>query len=210
MTKNDLPTISIQGKEYVLVKDRVLFFNENYKNYKNGAIKTEIVKYENGQVIVRAIVIPDVSSPERYFTGMSQAKEDTGYINRTAALENAETSAVGRALAMMGIGVFDSLASADEVAKTESESNQPRNPFSPHREPNAICKFCKAEAEERFGVSKRGNSYHAIFCLKNPNHIEWLTANPSQTQIIEEAQEKNIKAEVASVNEDKVVNEDNV
>jgi transcriptional regulator NrdR family protein len=38
-------------------------------------------------------------------------------VNKTAALENAETSAVGRALAMMGIGVIESIASVDEINK---------------------------------------------------------------------------------------------
>lgn len=184
MTKNDLPTVSIKGKDYVLVKDRLLFFNENYPK---GAIKTELVKYENGQVIVCAKVYPDVSVPDRYFTGWSQAKESDGMVNKTAALENAETSAVGRALAMMGIGVLESLASADEMVKAEEAAS---SPIPTHREPNAICKFCKGEAEERFGISKKGNSYHAIFCLRNPKHIEWISSS-SQEKIDEVVNSEN-------------------
>jgi hypothetical protein len=37
-TNGQLPTIDIKGKDYVLVKDRVLFFN---KEYPNGAIQTQ-------------------------------------------------------------------------------------------------------------------------------------------------------------------------
>ena len=51
--------------------------------------------------IVKAFVVPDVDKPQRMFTGYSQAKRGDGFINKTSALENAETSAVGRALAMM-------------------------------------------------------------------------------------------------------------
>lgn len=123
MTKNELPTVSIKGNDYVLVKDRILYFNETYPN---GAIKSDMVSYTDGQVIVCTKVYPDVSNPERFFTGWSQAKEADGYINKTAALENAESSATGRALAMMGIGVIESIASADEVNKaTQPVKKQP-------------------------------------------------------------------------------------
>ena len=63
-----------------------------------------------------------MSAPDRYFTGLSQEKVGDGYINKTSAMENSETSAVGRALAMMGIGVIDSIASVDEVRKAENRS----------------------------------------------------------------------------------------
>ena len=48
-------------------------------------------------------------------------------INITAAMENAETSAVGRALAMMGIWVIDSIASADEMKKAWATEEQKEN-----------------------------------------------------------------------------------
>lgn len=108
--------ISIKGKQYVLVADRVLYFNENYTN---GCIQTEQLE-STDRVEFKAKVIPDASVPERYFTGHSQAVWGDGYINKTSALENAETSAVGRALALMGIGVIESIASADEINKAKS------------------------------------------------------------------------------------------
>jgi hypothetical protein len=108
--------IKIKGKDYVLVSDRIIYFNEEYPN---GAITTCLVTNpEDEMVVIKAIVTPDCSKPERKFTGYSQAKWGDGYINKTSALENSETSAVGRALAMMGIGVIDSIASVDEIKKT--------------------------------------------------------------------------------------------
>ena len=105
---------NIKGKQYVLVSDRVLAFNELYPN---GSIETKIISDPSSDmVIVKATIVPDVSV-QRTFTGHSQAKWGDGLVNKTAALENAETSAVGRALGMMGIGVLDSIASADEMAK---------------------------------------------------------------------------------------------
>ena len=110
--------IKISGKDYVLVSDRIIYFNENYPN---GSIETKLVSpVESDIVVVKATVCPDNSHPTmRVFTGYSQAVKGAGFINKTAALENAETSAVGRALAMMGIGVIDSVASVDEINKAE-------------------------------------------------------------------------------------------
>jgi hypothetical protein len=113
-----LPTVKISGRDYVLVKDRILAFNELYPT---GSITTELVSYENKQVIIKATVKPEKES-DRIFTGYSQAIEGEGYINKTSALENCETSAVGRALAMMGIGVIDSVASVDEINKAQRQT----------------------------------------------------------------------------------------
>ena len=107
--------IDIKGKQYVQVKDRVLYFNDEYAN---GCIITQLESEPSSKmVVVKAKVTPDMAKPERYFTGYSQATWGDGMVNTTAALENAETSAVGRALAMMGIGVIDSVASVDEMNK---------------------------------------------------------------------------------------------
>ena len=106
--------VSIKGKQYVLVSDRVLFFNETYKE---GCISTELLSVpEAERVVVRATVFPEGISG-RFFSGHSQAVIGEGMVNKTSALENAETSAVGRALAMMGIGVIESIASVDEMKK---------------------------------------------------------------------------------------------
>ena len=115
----ELKGINIKGNEYILVKDRVLYFNENYPN---GKIETELLSEINSEMVVmKATITPDVGNPIRIFTGFSQATWGDGYINKTAAMENCETSAVGRALGMMGIGVIDSIASADEYNKAQTQ-----------------------------------------------------------------------------------------
>ena len=113
--------IDIKGKQYVLVADRVVYFNDTYTN---GSITAQQVTDPLSlTIVIRATVTPDCDKPERYFTGYSQAIIGDGYINKTSALENAETSAVGRALAMMGIGVIESIASVDEIKKTTHYSS---------------------------------------------------------------------------------------
>ena len=129
-----LPTINIKGSEYTLVKDRVLEFN---RLYPNGCIKTEQLE-STDRVEFKATVTPDVKNPVRFFTGHSQAVWGEGMVNKTSALENAETSAVGRALALMGIGVIDSIASADELKKAETN-------YDPSLEKAPFCSLCGQE-----------------------------------------------------------------
>jgi hypothetical protein len=113
--------ISIKGKSYVQVKDRIIFFNENYPN---GSIQTKM--WSRGDIIrVKAYVIPDVSNEHRVFNGFSESVRGGEGVDKTSAIENCETSAVGRALAMMGIGVLDSVASADELRKAGVSDNEP-------------------------------------------------------------------------------------
>lgn len=117
--------IDIKWKKYVLVSDRVLYFNETYPN---GSITTE--RFSEWELeIVKATIIPDCEQPWRQFTGYSQAKWGDGFINKTSALENAETSAVGRALAMMWIGVIDSIASLDEINKAENTAKTSKKSY---------------------------------------------------------------------------------
>lgn len=111
--------IEIKGNEYVKVADRITYFNENYEN---GVIKTEVKIIDSNKFLVRAKVYPNICKSERYFTGSAIETKGEGYINKTSALENAETSAVGRALGMMGIGVIENLASADEVKNATNRS----------------------------------------------------------------------------------------
>ncbi len=106
------------GKLYVQVKDRINFFNDEYEN---GSITTKILS-DGEKVVMKAKVTPDVEKPERYFTGIS-ASNPSKAIEKQSPYEVAETSAVGRALAMMGIGVIDSVASVDEMNKSGANSS---------------------------------------------------------------------------------------
>jgi len=118
--------IDFKGKKYVLVSDRVLYFNETYQD---GSITTELVsKPEDNFVVIKATVKPN---EKQTFTAYSQASfsDTNSFVNKTSALENAETSAVGRALAFMGIGVIESIASIDEINKTTYGAKQTKKEY---------------------------------------------------------------------------------
>lgn len=106
--------VNIHGKNYVEVKDRILAFNTDHPDW---AILTEVVSNDNqtGSVIMKAIV-KDESDRIRATGHAHEFKGDkSSMVNATSWVENCETSCVGRALGMLGYGIDESFASADEI-----------------------------------------------------------------------------------------------
>lgn len=104
-------TIEIRGKQYVPVNERVKEFRAKYPELR---VLTELVSLDENSVVMKATV----TDMEGNILANGYAQEDRGSsnINKTSYVENCETSAVGRALGMFGIGIDASMASADEVA----------------------------------------------------------------------------------------------
>jgi hypothetical protein len=98
---------------YVEVKDRIKEFMERYPD---GSLQSEIVEMTDSIVVMRgyAYRTPD---DERPGIGHSQMPipGKTPY-TKDSEVENAETSAWGRAIAALGFAVHNSIASAEEVA----------------------------------------------------------------------------------------------
>lgn len=116
-----MKTIKIHGKEYVPVSERVKFLAKD--NERPYSLETEYFYYPEADRKLW-VVKATLSINGFIFTGTAQEVEstDSKQINHTAALENCETSAVGRAFAMAGIGIVDSIASADEMRKIKKEA----------------------------------------------------------------------------------------
>lgn len=103
-------TIDIKGKEYAEVNQRIKAFR---MICPNGAIETELLSNENGICVFKATIKDEKG--RILGTGTAYEKEDSSFINKTSYIENCETSAVGRALGMCGLGIDVSVASAEEV-----------------------------------------------------------------------------------------------
>lgn len=101
--------VKIHGKEYQTVAKRVADFRKYHPEYP---IKTKVIN--SGDVV---IVKASIKGPEgkTIATGYAEEVRGSTNINRTSALENCETSAVGRALAFFGYGGTE-IASANEVS----------------------------------------------------------------------------------------------
>ena len=118
-----IKTTPIKGKEYAEVPQRIKAFRSLYPE---GSIVTEIVKDENGEVTFKAsVVIYDENGNARVIgTGTAREKEGSSFINTGSHVENAETSAVGRALGMCGYGIETSVASFEEVTNASTNNGR--------------------------------------------------------------------------------------
>lgn len=107
-----MKTTNIKGKPYVMVNERLKEFRTNPK-YDGWRLISEITSLTETSCVIKATVIDD-KGIERA-TGLAQEDKASSMINKTSYVENCETSAWGRALGNLGIGIDDSVASADEV-----------------------------------------------------------------------------------------------
>jgi hypothetical protein len=113
-----MKTIDIKGKEYVMVHERIMYFRDKFEGYY---FQTEFVELSDA----RCVMVCNVFNPEGVVisTGHAYEKADSTFINKTSYIENCETSAIGRALGNLGIGIDTSVASAEEVANAIKQQN---------------------------------------------------------------------------------------
>lgn len=119
---SEIKTVEIHQKDYAEVPQRIKAFR---KIWPTGSIQTEMISYGNGEVIMKATVNDE--------NGMVLA---TGYaretvnnnpsINKNSLIENCETSAVGRALGFIALGIDCAVASAYEMAKADAIPDAPK------------------------------------------------------------------------------------
>lgn len=114
MTEGIVP---IHGKQYKTVAYRVNEFRSQYPDY---TVSTELVEANETLVVMKASISNEQG--RLLATGFAEEVRAASKINRTSALENAETSAIGRALAALGLAGTE-YASADEVANAITQQN---------------------------------------------------------------------------------------
>lgn len=110
--------------DYVPVSERLEQF---YTDHPEGRILTSIVEHdaENGFVLIRAEVYRQQDDSVPSATGHAFENRSEGYVNKTSYIENCETSATGRALAMLGYEIKRGIASREEMEKTERMGSEP-------------------------------------------------------------------------------------
>jgi hypothetical protein len=103
-------------EEYITVHERIEKF---YAKFPQGRIVTTIIEHdrESGFVLVRAEVFrePDDALPAA--TGHAYELRSAGHVQQGSYVEVGETSAVGRALALLGFEVRRGIASREEIER---------------------------------------------------------------------------------------------
>lgn len=119
--------LRLHGREYWTVARRLADFRASHDIGEGWGILTSIIAADADRVLVRAAIV-DPSGRE-VATGYAEELRSNRGINANSALENCETSAVGRALAAAGyVGSGYQYASADEVIAARQQPEQRRQP----------------------------------------------------------------------------------
>lgn len=122
------------GKKYTEVAKRVEAFRKHF-GLKYG-IATDIVIDDGKRVVMKAKIFDLANPTTSVGEGFAEEIRGSSNVNKTSAIENCETSAIGRALASCGLhgGQY---ASVDEIIKAKNnEINLDNNNLDQETKPN--------------------------------------------------------------------------
>ena len=101
-------------EDYETVEERLVKF---WKDNPNGQIHTKLLDSASGRFIVEASIFRAGDDLRPWATGLAEETIQGRGVNATSALENCETSAIGRALANAGYATKGKRASREEMGK---------------------------------------------------------------------------------------------
>jgi len=109
-------------EDYETVEERLTKF---WKEHPDGRISTEIVEHTLQRFIVKASIYRTEVDAHPWTTGFAEETVSTRGVNSTSALENCETSAIGRALANANYATKGKRPSREEMAKVNQAQPKP-------------------------------------------------------------------------------------
>jgi hypothetical protein len=159
-----------------------------WKDYPDGRVATKIEQATDNRYIVSAELFRTEADAKAYATGLASENVSDRGVNSTSALENCETSAIGRALANAGYAAKGKRASREEMTKvvrSETFSVDRTEPLQLSNEdwvkaatvtpPKAPPACCAKGNNLVTGVSKtNGKEYYGYLCLDRiKEHAIW-------------------------------------
>lgn len=113
---------------YETVEDRLIRF---WADHPNGRIWTVLVAQAGDSVMFRAEIFFDSADHHPKATGYAEEVRGSSPVNKTAHVENCETSAIGRALANCGYATHGKRPSREEMTKAARSHPSGMAPASP-------------------------------------------------------------------------------
>ena len=118
--------VNIHGKEYKTVIMRVNEFRAQCPAVDGWAIRTWLISNEGDRVIIQASICD--KDDHVVATGFAEEDRNSSAINKTSALEVAETSAIGRALSAWGLGGEEYCSANELMGALAQQENLPAAP----------------------------------------------------------------------------------
>jgi hypothetical protein len=115
--------MSFNPADYAEVAERLPLF---WKDCPRGRIITEIIVDDGTRIVMRAELYADIGDTVPTTTGFAEEIRGSSMVNKTSALENCETSAIGRALANYQFQGSKKRASLEEMVKVYRQGEQPQ------------------------------------------------------------------------------------
>jgi len=109
-------------EDYETVEERLAKF---WKEHPDGRISTEVVEHTLQRFIIKASIYRTEVDAHPWTTGFAEETVSTRGVNSTSALENCETSAIGRALANANYAAKGKRPSREEMAKVNQAQPKP-------------------------------------------------------------------------------------
>ena len=109
-------------EDYETVEERLL---KVWKEHPDGRIETALVESTLQRFIIKAAIYRTEVDAQAWTTGYAEETVSTRGVNSTSALENCETSAIGRALANAGYASKGKRPSREEMSKVKASEPKP-------------------------------------------------------------------------------------
>lgn len=171
-----MKTVSIKGKPYVMVNERLKAFRENFDGF---ALVTNIIELNDACCVMQAQILD--SNNRIIATGTAREEKDdrASMVNKTSYVENCETSAWGRALGNFGIGIDESIATYEEVARAiekQASISAPKTESKPESELTL--------AEARAMVTSKGTPLYKL----DDERLQFIIEHSKQQQLVKAAE----------------------
>jgi hypothetical protein len=116
-------------EDYETVEVRLEKFIKDFPDFR---VETELVSFQNDRYIVKAWIYRTFADSTPFSSGLAEETISSRGVNATSALENCETSAIGRALANAGYASKGKRPSKEEMVKvTRAKLSEPKQDYIP-------------------------------------------------------------------------------
>lgn len=153
-----MKTVNIKGSEYVTVNERLKYFT-SHEDFLGWSIHEEIVQINDKEGIFKVILKDENCNVMA--EAHAQEYRDSSYINKTSFLENGFTSALGRALGYLGIGIDTAIASAQEVSNAVANQKEDKRPWLTEQQLHATLQGSKGQAQKVMANFRMKKEYAA-------------------------------------------------